>query len=201
MPSWRWKGVVAYRLYCNSISGCGLLLARGKKHLLMLHSIWKQLLLYHSRRKKIIFLYNNVFSPASQTCRAAWMRIPPASLPPPCPSSPRRRAGWCGRQSTARWGRQCEGGGRASGRGGWSRSGRTCRCRPRDTLENEEKRKKGSRIDSQSFFPFYLRRSRQVLEWWELLLLLWGGGDQFANVDFVAILPTHNFLRGGIQFL
>ena len=28
-----------------------------------------------------------------------------------------------------------------------------------------------------------------------------GGGDQFAKVNFVAILlPTHNFLRGGIQF-
>ncbi len=46
---------------------------------------------------------------------------------------------------------------------------------------------------------FYLRRSRQVLELWELLLLLLlRGGKQFDDF-WVSSSPTLNFLRGGIR--
>ena len=47
---------------------------------------------------------------------------------------------------------------------------------------------------------FYLRRSRQVLERWELFFL-WGGGLVCSRQSywFPFVSPTHNFLRGGIH--
>ena len=54
-------------------------------------------------------------------------------------------------------------------------------------------------------FPFYLRRSRQVLELWELLvllLLLWGGGSSLSEYNLAAYCIWYfgfiNSLRGGI---
>ncbi len=50
---------------------------------------------------------------------------------------------------------------------------------------------------------FYLRRSRQVLELWELFLLLWGPlqfvKDNFSFNYMCCPLPSHNFIWGGFQ--
>ncbi len=52
----------------------------------------------------------------------------------------------------------------------------------------------------QSIGSFYLVRSRQVIELWELLLLLWGGLVCSRWCDWLSfVFLIHNFLRGGIH--